>query len=141
MENLAKKIIFQEMNFLVPLLFFTVFEPDHLQHSVLTSYDTVNHVPNVRMEHLVTNTNGRLLGSITYFITTGEVYYYYIDITIQNKDDVMDYLLTIAKDDLLFHNVKQLWKMEYKGFLIFGCCGVRKDITVNIFGKYDVKSL
>jgi hypothetical protein len=45
----------------------------------------------------------------------------------------MDYLLNIAKDDLLSHNVKQFWKMEYNGFLIFGCCGVRQEIVLHNF--------
>ena len=90
------------------------------------SYDTENHVYNGRIQVFVAdNTTNRLLGAITYFTCTAQMYSMYIDPIILQKDIVKSYLLDIAQKDLS----RQMWRIEYKCILLFCCCPVRKSIN------------
>ncbi len=119
------------MQFLLPLLAFScVFDPNNITQSITRSYDTQNNVANGRIQHFVSDPNGRLLGSITYFISTGQIYSMYIDLIIQNKQDIENYLLDIAYTDLRCHNVNQMWEIEYKCFVLFCFCGKHQKIDI-----------
>jgi hypothetical protein len=108
------------------------FQPN-LESSQLTktiTYDTENHVYNGRIQVFVAdNSSNRLLGAITYFISTGQMYSMYVDPIIYHKDTVQKYLLDIAQKDLQYYNIRQMWRIEYKCILVFCCCAQRKYIN------------
>jgi hypothetical protein len=104
------------------------FQPN-LEASQVTktiSYDTENHVSDGRIQVFVAdNTTNRMLGSITYFTCTAQMYSMYVDPIILQKDIVKSYLLDIAQKDLS----RQMWRIEYKCILLFCCCGQHRYIN------------